>query len=237
MTAQKGRVMQNALLPSAQRSARPLALASTVTSDSRRNNLGPSVPFVTLWSGEQAGAMRVVWRRRGRRIGYADERSYDRDERGVLWSRVASRPGRGRPMFGQIHSRRQRIAMAQLLCQVCGGPADRSDAGVLWLIDADSRELLPHAEETAHPPVCRPCALSSVRVCPHLRSAVTAVRVRSFAPSRVNAVVYGLTPSGPRAVDTALVAFGSPLMPYVRAHQLLMRLADFNPVDLADPDS
>jgi hypothetical protein len=229
--------MQNALLLSAEHNVRSVATTSKVSPGSRRNNPSPSVPFVTLWSGERAAAPRVVWRRRGRRIGYADERSSDRDEHGVLWSRVTSQPGRGRPLFGQIHSRRQRIAMAQLLCQVCGGPADRTDAGVLWLIDADPGELLPDAEETAHPPVCRPCALWSVRVCPHLRSAVTAVRVRSLAPSRVNAVVYGLTSSGPRAVDTALVAFGSPLMPYVRAHQLLMRLTDFTSVDLADPDS
>lgn len=229
--------MQNALLLNAERNVRSVATTSKVSTGSRRNNVGPAVPFVTLWSGERAAETRVVWRRRTRRIGYADERSYDRDERGVLWSREASQPGRGRPLFGQIHSRRQRIAMTQLLCQVCGGPADRTEAGVLWLIDADPEELLPDAEETAHPPVCRSCAQWSIRVCPHLRSAVTAVRARSFAPSRVNAVVYGLTPAGPRVVDAALVVFGSPLMPYVRAHQLLMRLTDFTSIDLADPDS
>jgi hypothetical protein len=86
---------------------------------------------VTLWSGERDGAMPVVWRRRGRGIGYADERSYDRDGEGVLWSRVASQPGRGKPLLGKVHSLRQRVAMAQLRCQVCGGPADRTAAGLL----------------------------------------------------------------------------------------------------------
>jgi hypothetical protein len=76
-----------------------------------------------------------------------------------------------------------------------------------------------------------------VRACPHLRPAFTAVRVRAFEPVGVNGVLYDRTPAGPKAVDAAPVPFGSPLMPYVRAHQLLLRLTDFHPIDLTDPDA
>lgn len=219
--------MQNAVSPDTHSNARTAASASGVL----------PVPFVALWSGERKGPMPVVWRRHGPGIGYADERSYDRDANGVLWSRMPSQPGRGEPLLGKVHSLRQRLAMAQSRCQVCGGPADRTDAGMLWLIDAHPGELRPGEEETAHPPVCRPCAIRAVRVCPHLRSGFTAIRVRAFAPAGVTGVIYGPTPTGPQAVNAAPVPFGSPLMPYVRAHQLLMRLTDFHPVDLNDPDA
>lgn len=52
----------------------------------------------------------------------------------VLWVRQVSASPHGRPMFGKIHAARQRQAVLQLLCQVCGGQPDRSDNGILWLL-------------------------------------------------------------------------------------------------------
>jgi hypothetical protein len=100
-----------------------------VAADDRRS----VVPYVTEWSEEQKPPF-VVVERPGMGIAYADESLVDRDSNGVLWFRMASRPGIGRPVFGKVHPLRQRRAMRRLLCQVCAGPADRTDDGVLWLM-------------------------------------------------------------------------------------------------------
>ncbi|SDO51863.1 hypothetical protein SAMN05216259_110142 [Actinacidiphila guanduensis] len=181
--------------------------------------------------------MPVVRRQDGRGIGYADERGFDRDGYGVLWSRAPSQPGKGRPRFGQVHSLRQRIAMSGVRCQICGGPADRTRDGVLWLVDARPDHLRPRDEKTAHPPVCRPCAHRSVTACPHLRRAVTALRVRHFAPVGVNGILH--RPAGraaPEPVDVGWFAYDDPRIPWVRAHQLVVRLTGFAPVHLTTPE-
>jgi len=195
------------------------------------------VPYIVRWSGERKGPMPVVMRPGGRGIRYADERTYDRDARGVLWSRMPSQPGRGKPEFGQVHSLRQRLTMAGLRCQICGGPADRNDAGVLWILDAHVDELRPGLKDTRHPPLCRPCAHRSVVACPHLRKRFTVVRVRAFAPLGVEGVLYGLGPRGPEEVEAVSVAFDDVRLPYVRAHQLIMWLRDFTAIDLDDPEA
>ncbi|MFE3096292.1 hypothetical protein ACFXG1_21015 [Streptomyces sp. NPDC059248] len=123
---------------------------------------------------------------RGAGIGYADETPYDRDADGVLWTRVPSSPGRGRPEFGQVHLMRQRRAMRRMLCQVCGEAADRDENGTLWLLGSDEDEYLT----TSHPPVCAPCAVLSLRVCPHLRRRHTLIRVRSCVPLGVHGVLH-----------------------------------------------
>ena len=66
------------------------------------------VPYITRWSTERTSTVRVVQRRGG--IAYPHERPGDRDKYGVLWSRVINQPGHGRPLFGQVHARRQRKA-------------------------------------------------------------------------------------------------------------------------------
>lgn len=148
-----------------------LAVTSSAGRSSARTD---PVPYVVRWSGEALDDdLPVVLRRDRKGIGYAGERSFDRDEYGILWTRAPSRPGVGTPQLGKVHSLRQRLAMTGLRCQVCGGLADRSAKGVLWLIDAspDDPSLLRGEERTVHPPVCRPCADRSVRACSHLRKA------------------------------------------------------------------
>ncbi len=78
-----------------------------------------------------------------RGIGYRDETPLDRDERGVLLKRTRDAQGHGKPRFGAVHPARQRRAMANLLCQVCGNPADTNDEGTLWLLQ-DHREDWPN---------------------------------------------------------------------------------------------
>lgn len=136
------------------------------------------VPYIAKWTSEVCPPAVVV--ANGRGIAYAREIPYDRDDDGVLWKRIAWSPGKGRPVFGQVHFLRQRRAMRRMLCQVCGGPADRNAQGALWLVgqDAGDRKTWGAALTTSHPPVCVPCAVTSVRACPHLRKRYVALRVR-----------------------------------------------------------
>jgi hypothetical protein len=192
------------------------------------------VPYITRWSAEKAAATPVIRRRRGTGIAYADERSYDRDEHGVLWTRAPSQPGRGRPQYGSVHSLRQRLAMSGLLCQICGRPADRTSNGVLWLLDAgrDDPTLWKGRERTVHPPVCMSCAVRSASACPHLRRAHIVLRVHAFAPSGVHGALYAPGAAAPQAVEATNLSFGDPRMPWMRASQLVMRLSEFTVVDL-----
>jgi hypothetical protein len=167
-------------------------------------------------------------------IAYADRRAFDREVGGVLWVRTSSRQGKGRPEYGKVHSLRQRLCMAQLLCQICGGPADRTAEGTLWLIDARARDLLPRGEITTHPPVCLPCAHRSVRACPHLRPEWVALRVKSAIPYGVNGILYQPAHPVPVTVDAADVPFHSARIPWVLASQLIMKISDFTVVNLEE---
>lgn len=192
------------------------------------------VPYITRWSGEADDSMPMTYRRRGTGVAYTDERSFDRDEHGVLWARMPSQPGRGRPQYGIVHFLRQRLAMSGLRCQICGRPADRSADGVLWLLDADPDDptFRNGQERTAHPPVCMPCAVRSTSACPHLRRSFTVLRVRAFIPYGVRGALYRPTAGPPQAIDAINLPFGDPRMPWMRAGQLIMRLTEFSVVDL-----
>jgi hypothetical protein len=193
------------------------------------------VPYIALWSSE-AVEQPIVATRRGR-LAYVDERPYDRDGSGILWRRVPSTPGKGRPQYGKVHFLRQRLAMDGLLCQVCGRSA-RADAadddGVLRLLgeDPDDPASWPEEMVTGHPPVCLPCAWQSVRACPHLRERYAAVRVRRFALSGVHGVLYAPAFPRPVALDVGGLDFGDDRMPWMQAAQLMVRLDDFRSVDL-----
>lgn len=169
-----------------------------------------------------------VVERPGVGIAYPDEQVVDRDDRGVLWSRVPWRPGVGRPEFGRVHPLRQRRAMRRLLCQVCSGPADHDDAGVLWLLreHRDDWPGWPNRMGVTEPPTCRTCVGLSVRVCPALRHGAIAVRARSFSVAGVNGVLHRLRGGVPVAVDQVMVEFDDPSIRWVRAAHLVRRLDD-----------
>lgn len=158
----------------------------------------------------------------------------DRDFRGVLWTRLPSQPGKGRPEFGKVHTLRQRLAMEQLRCQVCGGPSDRSEEGVLWLHTEDPAATAALGNEgivTENPPVCVPCLREAVEKCPRLRREHTVLRVREFEPAGVSGVLY--RPSlQPYAVEAASVAYDDPHIRWLCAGKLLHRLTRYSAVDL-----
>jgi hypothetical protein len=192
-------------------------------------------PYITAWSAEQELPYQVI-QRPGVGIGYTDEIAADRDIHGVLWRRTPSRPHYGRPEFGNVHSFRQRRAMRRLLCQVCGGPADQTDDGGLWLLP-DHREDWtgwPEGMANVEPPVCLPCVSLSLRLCPKLRKGAAAIRVRDYPIIGVRGALYRPGVAAPVAVAEAVVAFDDPAIRWVRAANLVRELHGCTIVPLAE---
>jgi hypothetical protein len=163
-----------------------------------------------------------------RGIAYPDEDFHDRDAEGALWRRVPSRQGQGRPEFARVHTLRQRRVMRNLRCQICAGPADRTEQGVLWLLH-DDREDSPDWPENvtaAHPPLCLPCAVRSVQSCPHLRDQYVPVRVRNPEMHGVYGVLYRAGRVTPEPSDDVIVPYGDPRMRWTLASQLVRPLRD-----------
>ncbi|GGU75155.1 hypothetical protein [Lentzea flava] len=193
------------------------------------------VPYVTAWSAEQNLPYELV-ERPGCGVGYADELLTDRDSRGVLWHRVAVRRQVGRPEFGRVHPLRQRRAMLRLLCQVCAGPADQTEDGVLWLLRdyQDDWPGWPEGMASVEPPVCVPCFAISLKLCPALRRGAVAVRVREFPIAGVRGAVYRNGVPAPVAVAAANVSYDDPVVRRVVATALVRELRGCTLVPVAE---
>ncbi|WP_439943529.1 hypothetical protein [Streptomyces sp. BBFR115] len=185
-----------------------------------------TVPFIASWSGEKTDDPPVVYRLTGG-IGYSGEVVSDRDSRGVLWLRRPSRPGVGKPLYGVVHPARQRLAMAQMLCQVCGHPAT-FDGGALWLLEDHRADWSgwPTGLVTTHPPICLPCVKKSREQCPHLWKGSVLARVGRSVPCGVWGRRYTASRSGPLPVASEVTAFESPLLGWTVASQSVRALYD-----------
>lgn len=128
--------------------------------------------------------------------------------------------------------------MRRLLCQVCGGPADQSDDGVLWLLP-DHREDWPDWPNGAgevEPPICRTCAEISLRLCPALRRGGVLVRAREYPIAGVRGVRYQPGPAGPEMAEPVVVTLDDHAIRWIRATGLVRELNDctlYSPEDLA----
>ncbi|MFD9815673.1 hypothetical protein [Streptomyces sp. NPDC059080] len=193
------------------------------------------VPYITAWSGERVAVRSLTVRADGAGLAYRDEVAGDRDAHGVLWSRIGEAPGEGRPRFRVVHPVRQRRALLEGLCQVCGGPAGRTGRGVLFLLPRSAGRApgWPEGAYGMKPPVCGGCAAVAVRHCPHLGDPV-AVRVRK---ARVRGVYGGFhAPSGGRlaaASEDGFLPYGHPHAAWFLASQLVVELRRCTVVDLA----
>jgi hypothetical protein len=190
-------------------------------------------PHITAWTAEQDLPYRLV-SIPGVGIGYADETTMDRDRYGILWCRIASNPDEGQPDFGRVHPGRQRRAMMRLLCQVCAGPADKSDDGVLWLLrdHRDDWPGWPNNMGVTEPPICRSCVRLSIGRCPALRKGAAIIRARHYPI----AGAHGALHIGPQlaAVDVASILLDDPLIRWLRAHSLIRQLNNCTLIPLAD---
>lgn len=195
--------------------------------------LAPYAPYIAQWSAESEPSSHIV-ERPGRGIGYLDETLSDRDDRGVLWFRTLSMPGKGHPLFAKVHPLRQRRAMRRLLCGVCAKPADRTTDGVLWLI-RDFRDDWPGWPEemgAVEPPVCVPCVRLASRLCPALRQGAVAVRVRHAPIMGVRGELYRCSGPKPEAVGDITLTYNDPRLPWLRAINLVRQLRDCTLVDV-----
>jgi hypothetical protein len=197
----------------------------------------PSIvaPYITSWTGEEEPVRPVI--SRGLGIGFEDEILTDRDKRGVLWIRMAQHRGEGRPVFGKVHPLRQRRAMTRLLCQVCAGPADRTEDGVLFLLKDHRQDWpgWPNRMGVAEPPVCWSCVRLSTRVCPALRQGAVLVRAGWCEVAGVNGVLYSSDPT-PRPVGQVSVAFDNPAIRWIKAAYLIRELLDCTLIELDRAD-
>lgn len=122
----------------------------------QRDRHGRPVPWVAAWSSE-------TWA-----IGHDP-----------LVGRLAiltrGRPGHGQPILGVLNEPRQRRAVLQHLCQVCGQPLG-DDA---WIPDVVATATTDDGRKvTTEPPSCLPCALWAVAACPGLRHTTSLLLIR-----------------------------------------------------------
>ncbi|WP_165956042.1 hypothetical protein [Streptomyces hainanensis] len=209
----------------------------------RPEPLGPpgsvGIPFVTTWSGELPSLFsELVARPGGRGLGYCHERPGDRDEHGVLWARTEGAWGDGEPRLADQHPLRQRQAMTHMCCQICAGPASRTERGWLFLAGQRPDGARPAVRqlEAAHvmnPPVCLPCAAVAARRCPHLRPRPVAFRARWVKALGVQGVLYGPTPFG-LVVDPRVEAlpYTSRFVAWMHASQLVVEVRRVTLIDL-----
>jgi hypothetical protein len=200
---------------------------------------GSVVPYTTRWSAEHTEPVTVIERFGRPGIGFSKERITDRDPLGVLWQRVVSQPGQGQPEFGQVHSGRQRRAMRELLCQICGSPADQNELGTLWLLpDYEGYRAdwpgWPERLATPEPPVCHPCAHTAVRLCPALSKGYLVLRVGRPLLTAVRGALYAPGRLVPKAIDEAMVALDDPRIVWVCAANVVRELFDCTIVQLDD---
>lgn len=201
------------------------------------------VPYITGREGEEGcplSMLGVLPKEAGEGLCYRTERPYmDRDQRGVLHARCSqSLDGSGRlygePRWGEVHPFRQREMMTALRCQVCTEPASKTEAGYLFLAPHTPHEGML----TAQPPLCEPCANTSMRLCPH-----PSIPVRVKVPRLYG--VYGVhyefhARHGLQEVttpeDDETFSYRDSRIKWVLASQVVRKLSKMTPVELGiDP--
>lgn len=141
---------------------------------------GLRVPWIAQWTGEVLNTPLRKWEH-GSDFGlqYADETPFDR-ELGALWMRTLTNRS-GEPQFAQINVVRQREAMLNGLCQVCGLPTRGS-----WLTHEPEPRPNGRPFTTSIPPTCHDCIKIARTICPHLSKRESRrLLVRNYRPFAV----------------------------------------------------
>lgn len=145
-----------------------------------------------------------------------------RDEYGWLWY-----PGpedeKGVPEFAQVHPERQRRAMDELRCQVCG---EQAPGNLRWLVPGvpkANRDII-----TAHAPVCGQCEGIARHFCPHLRDHKwTTIVARTVERYGVIGDVFDLAGN---IVFAGVLADTHPQASMAAARQRVVVLKDWRPI-------
>lgn len=131
------------------------------------------VPYTVSWSGEERFS--VDHCRHAQRMAICQE--------------VA--PGVGKPRFGKPHSQRQREAIADDLCDLCGKPLkNRTKVSLSHARRRENGALGPCVMQV-EPLLHRECAAESVRHCPSLKRDIKAdtLMIRQVTRHRVQFAV------------------------------------------------
>ncbi|MEV5047323.1 hypothetical protein AB0N20_22475 [Streptomyces griseoincarnatus] len=193
------------------------------------------VPYVAARSEERLLPARLVHRRAGAGIAYADETPHDRDSFGVPWVRPRLLPKRrrGEPRLQDVHPYRQRRAMLNMRCQVCSRPPADEAGPHLFLLRSTGGPVR-EGERTASPPVCVPCAGLAVQLCKALQGGQwVAAWVRHTPAWGVRGTVHDpatLQPLPGRYMEP--VEYGSPLAAWTVAARLVVELQGVTAADL-----
>jgi hypothetical protein len=110
-------------------------------------------PWSVSWSGEQAFRLQP-----------------SRDFPGLIELDQKQAPGEGEPMFAMMHIARQRRAVIDQLCHVCGRPTPKHDR---WIFPVASGGLVTLHDGTQQygcnvPPIHKACTERAAAECPHL---------------------------------------------------------------------
>lgn len=99
----------------------------------------------------------------------------------------AQRPGEGKPQFGKPHAIRQRVAIAEGLCDLCGRPLAATTKISLSHARVRLDGALGACVMQVEPLLHRPCALVSLDHCPSLKRDVASgeVEIRQVARYQV----------------------------------------------------
>ncbi|MFF1420614.1 hypothetical protein [Streptomyces sp. NPDC058280] len=111
----------------------------------------------------------------------------------------------------------------------------RLDERHLFLMAAKDGRAITEGERTTTPPVCEPCALESVRACPHLREGHAAALVQYTALWGVAGIVHEPTTLAPLLSDDdglTEVSYDDPLIRWTLAYRTVVTLHRVTTVDL-----
>jgi hypothetical protein len=212
---------------------------------------GRPVPWVAQWTGEVPRKPRPQVRYEpapggGRRLAYQDATEADwwaptDNHEAVLWRRTGT--GRqGEPQYAMLNTIRQRQAMTELLCQVCGRSAATA-GGTVWLMHSIEWQILTGGRSgsdpiwaqavtgpdgmtpaTTNPPTCASCWRTAARMCPSIRKhGAVALVVGAARPVAVTGDVF---PAGAGIPEPRRVDFGDDEANRTIARLLVVELDD-----------
>lgn len=155
---------------------------------------------------------------------------------GVLRAR-AHQSRKGKPEWRKLNPRRQWRCMERLRCQVCGKPAVDQYGRYPWIMTETVfrwDEENPNSIITNAPPTCWGCIPDALNSCPQLRMSSTVYTAGNALPIGVLGDEYERLHNGeviPTDARNVEVRFKNQrTLPYVLAHQLIVRVFDLRPV-------
>ncbi|MFE5974327.1 hypothetical protein ACFQ64_19460 [Streptomyces sp. NPDC056460] len=201
---------------------------------------GLRVPHVARWTGEEDISPAVIVGAGGI-LRYAEPIADAACRwQGALWRRLARAQGTGEPVFEALHPVRQRTAMWEQQCQVCGqsvAAEATAKGGALYLGGTDAasgtQDPMTEGERTENPPLHLACAWESVSHCRHLLEGYTAARVARPRQWGVAGVLHAPARGTVVPVQRTEVPYGSAQLGWMLAERAIVKLTGVRAVDLA----